>query len=285
MDPDRFIFLRDNSFIFDEIKKLMTNNSPPRGLARIPNLFTLLNLIFGCLAIIFILQTGETIVLLRDEGFTDVNLPEKITWGSFMIFAAAIVDFLDGFIARLFRATSKMGEQLDSLADVVSFGLAPGLILYQLLRISYAQEENGLDISIAWLLPALLIPCAAAWRLAKFNLDIEQRVSFKGVPTPAAALVIASLPLIIHFQTFNLQFLLINKWILYAVIILLTYLMISNLPLIAMKASDLSLKNNLARYILLVLGIIAAITLRWLAVPVIFVLYVIISLAFKNKTS
>lgn len=252
---------------------------------QIPNLFTLLNLIFGCIAIVFILQTSESIVLLQQEGFTEVNLPEKITWGCFFIFAAGVVDFLDGFVARLFKATSGMGEQLDSLADVVSFGVAPGLILYQLLRISFAQEENGLDISMTWLLPALLIPAAAAWRLAKFNLDDEQVTSFKGVPTPAVGLVIASFPLIIHFQTFNLQFAFINKWLLYAIIIVLSYLMISDLPLMSMKMKDLSLRNNLARYILLGLGIIAAISLKWFAIPVIFLLYVIISLAFKNKTT
>jgi CDP-diacylglycerol---serine O-phosphatidyltransferase len=252
---------------------------------QIPNLFTLLNLIFGCIAIVFILQTGESIVLLQQEGFTEVNLPEKITWGCFFIFAAGAVDFLDGFIARLSKATSGMGKQLDSLADVVSFGVAPGLILYQLLRISYAQEENGLDVSMAFLLPAFLIPAAAAWRLAKFNLDDEQQVSFKGVPAPAAGLVIASFPLIIHFQTLNLQFALIDRWLLYATILLLSYLMISNLPLMSMKIKDLSIKNNLPRYVLLVLGIIAAISLKWLAVPVIFILYVILSLAFKNKAT
>ena len=121
---------------------------------QIPNLFTLLSLVFGCIAIVFILQTGESIVLLQQEGFTDVNLPEKITWGCFFIIAAGAVDFLDGFVARLFNATSGMGKQLDSLADVVSFGVAPGMILYQLLRISFAREENGLDTPIAWLLPA-----------------------------------------------------------------------------------------------------------------------------------
>ena len=252
---------------------------------QIPNLFTLLNLVFGCIAIVFILQTGESIVLLQQEGFTDVNLPEKITWGCFFIFAAGAVDFLDGFIARLFKATSGMGKQLDSLADVVSFGVAPGLILYQLLRMSYAQEENGLDISMAWLLPAFLIPAAAAWRLAKFNLDDEQQFSFKGVPVPAVGLTIASFPLIIHYQTLNLQFLFINKWLLYTTILLLGYLMIGNLRLMSMKINDLSIKNNLARYILLVLGIVAAIGLKWLAVPVIFILYVIISLAFKNKAT
>ena len=252
---------------------------------QIPNLFTLLNLIFGCIAIVFILQTDENIVILQQEGFTDVNLPEKITWGCFFIFAAGVVDFLDGFVARLFKATSGMGQQLDSLADVVSFGVAPGLILYQLLRISYAQEENGLDISMAYLLPAFLIPAAGAWRLARFNLDDEQQASFKGVPIPAVGLVIASFPLIIHFQTLNLQFAFINRWLLYAIILVLSYLMVSSLPLMSMKIKDLNIKNNLARYILLTLGIIAAISLKWFAVPVIFVLYVIISLTLKNRAT
>ena len=252
---------------------------------QIPNLFTLLNLIFGCIAIVFILQTGESIVILQQEGFTDVNLPEKITWGCFFIFAAGAIDFLDGFVARLFKATSGMGQQLDSLADVVSFGVAPGLILYQLLRISYAREENGLDISMAYLLPAFLIPAAGAWRLARFNLDDEQQASFKGVPIPAVGLVIASFPLIIHFQTLNLQFVFINRWLLYAIILVLSYLMVSSLPLMSMKIKDMTIKNNLARYVLLTLGIIAAISLKWFAVPVIFVLYVIISLTLKNRAT
>jgi CDP-diacylglycerol--serine O-phosphatidyltransferase len=250
---------------------------------QIPNLFTLLNLVLGCIAIVFILQTGETIVLLQQDGFSQVTLPEKITWGALFIFLAAIVDFMDGFIARLFKSTSKMGEQLDSLADVVSFGVAPGLIIYQLLRISYAQEENGLDTSLVWLLPAFLIPCAAAWRLAKFNLSVDQQESFRGVPTPAAGLVIASIPLIIHFQTFDLQMVFINKWLLYAIIILVSFLMVSNLPFINMKVKDLSIKNNLARYVLLLIGLVAVFSLKWFAVPAIFVAYVILSLAFKNR--
>src|SRR5688572_31237038 len=97
---------------------------------QIPNLFTLLNLVFGCIAIVCILQTGQNIIYIDREGFTSWELPEKVAVGSFFIFAAALVDFLDGFIARLFKAGSAMGKQLDSLADVVSFGVAPGLILY-----------------------------------------------------------------------------------------------------------------------------------------------------------
>src|SRR5690348_16401663 len=134
----------------------------------IPNFFTLLNLIFGCIAIVLILQVGQSIVILNDQtGAYDPFFLEKLTLGGVFIFLAAVVDFLDGFIARLFKATSKMGEQLDSLSDLVSFGVAPGMILYQLLRLSYARQENGLDVSFISLLPAFLFTAAAAWRLAK----------------------------------------------------------------------------------------------------------------------
>ena len=249
----------------------------------IPNLFTLLNLIFGCIAIVCILQTGQSIVYIDPNGFTAVDLPEKIAIGSFFIFAAGLVDFLDGFIARLFKASSEMGKQLDSLADVVSFGVAPGLILYQLLRISFAKETDGLDISVAALLPAFIIPAAAAWRLAKFNIDDSQQFSFKGIPTPAAGITIASLPLIAHYQQFNLQEVLFNKWLLYAIILLLSYLMVSNIPLMSLKFKDVSLKNNLPKYLLVVIAILAAIVLKWVAIPVVFIAYVIVSLTFKNK--
>jgi CDP-diacylglycerol--serine O-phosphatidyltransferase len=113
---------------------------------QIPNLFTLLNLIAGCLAIVFILQTGEGIINYNGQDWK-IYLPEKIWWGSVCIGIAGIIDFLDGFVARLFGAESEIGKQLDSLADIVSFGVAPGLILYQLLRISYISEESGLDTS------------------------------------------------------------------------------------------------------------------------------------------
>lgn len=250
---------------------------------QIPNLFTLLNLVFGCIAIVYILQTGQTILYVEPNGFTSVGMPEKIAFASFFIFAAAVVDFLDGFIARLFKASSDMGKQLDSLADVVSFGVAPGLILYQLLRISYAGESNGLEVPMLALVPAFLVPCAAAWRLAKFNLDNSQQYSFKGLPTPAAGIAIAALPLIIHYQQFNLQEILNNKWIIYGIIILLSFLMVCNLPLLSLKFRDSSLKSNLPKYILAGIAVVAAIALKWVAIPVVFIAYVIVSLAFKNK--
>ena len=249
----------------------------------IPNLFTLLNLAFGFVAIILILQTGQAIVYIDTEGVVQIDLPEKITWGALLIFCAAVVDFLDGFLARLFKATSDMGKQLDSLSDVVSFGVAPGLIIYQLLRITYAREENGIDISIAFLLPAVLIPCAAAWRLAKFNIDEDQQFSFKGLPTPAAGLFVASLPLIIFYGTASVNDYMLNKWVIYIIIILLSFLMVSNLSLMSMKFKDFSFKNNMPKYLLAIIGISAVVLLQWMAVPVILVAYVLLSLLFKNK--
>lgn len=249
---------------------------------QVPNLFTLLNLVFGCLAIIFILQTGETLVT-ENEGTWIAQLPERIWWGSICIGIAAIIDFLDGFVARLFTAESAMGKELDSLADIVSFGVAPGMIFYQLLRISYISEESGLDTTIWALLPALIFPCAGAYRLARFNTDASPQFGFRGVPIPAAGLVVASLPLILLYNYFGLVSVLINKWLLYAIIIVLSYLMISNLSLMALKFKDFTVQNNLAKILLIVLSIIAAIFLQWLAVPVIFILYILLSLAFKNK--
>ena len=234
---------------------------------QIPNLFTLLNLFLGVTAIIFILQTGETLVFLDQEGLVQVHLPEKIAWGALLIF----------------KASSPMGEQLDSLSDLVSFGVAPGLIVYQLLRISYAQEEAGLDVSMAFLLPALIIPCAAAWRLAKFNLDEGQEYSFKGLPTPAAGLFIASLPLIIWFPGIDITSIIYNKWVLYLLVFVLSFLMVSNLPLVGMKFKDFRFQNNAPKYILAAMGIAAILVLKWLAVPFILVAYVIVSLIFKNK--
>lgn len=248
----------------------------------IPNLFTLLNLIFGCLAIIFTLQNG--IVIVADaNGGQWIDIPEKIWMASLFIGLAAAVDFLDGFVARFFNASSEMGKQLDSLADLVSFGVAPGLIIYQFLRLSLAQQSGGLDTSVIWLLPAFIVPCAAAWRLARFNLDNSQSFSFKGMPVPAAGIFIASLPLI--YWNVNEPWvvdLLLNKWFLFGLVLLLSYMMVSNLPLMALKFKDFSVKNNLLKYLLVLIAIAAIFILKWLAVPVIILSYIVLSLIDKS---
>ena len=261
----------------------LTHLQTSKSMKQIPNIFTLLNLFFGCLAIVAILQNG-IVIQYSPDGNQFIDMPEKIGMASLFIGLAAVVDFLDGFVARLFKATSAMGKQLDSLADVVSFGVAPSMILFQFLRMSLAVEENGINTSAILLVPAFIVACAGAWRLAKFNLDDSQSYGFKGVPIPAVGLVIAALPLIYwndpDARVINL---LLNKWVLYGVIIILSWLMVSNLPMMALKFKDYSIKNNIPKLILLAVAVVAAILLHWLAVPVVFVVYIILSLAFKQK--
>jgi CDP-diacylglycerol---serine O-phosphatidyltransferase len=246
---------------------------------QIPAIFTLFNLFFGCMAIVFALQTNAVVIYIDQEFRSSFNIPEKLTWAAACIIIAALIDFFDGFAARLLKATSDMGKQLDSLSDVVSFGVAPAVIIYQLLKFSYAREENGLEVSIIWLIPAFLLAGAAAYRLAKFNLNTDQQYSFKGVPVPAVGLLVASLPLILHFNTIQgMNSLIMNKWLLYTLIIVLSYLMVSNIRMMSLKFPDFTLKTNMPKIILLIISIIAALFLHWAAVPVVFVFYILFSL-------
>ena len=265
-------------------EKEHAQSSESRGLSSvIPNLFTLLNLVFGCLAVVYILQYGLSYTVSETaEAF--VIMPEKIYMASVFIGCAAVIDFLDGFVARLLKATSDIGKQLDSLADIVSFGVAPGLIIYQFLRLSFAQQQGGLDVSALWLLPAFLIPCAGAYRLARFNIDTPQSHGFKGVPIPAAGLLIASFPLIYWYSNTDLIITLFtNQWFWYGVILVVSYLMISTLPMMALKFNGVTVKKLLPFIIIAAVAIIAAILSGWLAVPVAFVAYVLLSLPAKQK--
>jgi CDP-diacylglycerol---serine O-phosphatidyltransferase len=249
---------------------------------QIPNIFTLLNLICGCIAITFILQNGITIA----SNGQSIAIAEKMWMASIFIGIAAVVDFLDGFVARLFNASSEMGKQLDSLADVVSFGVAPSMIVYQFLRMSFVADINGINTPMIFLFPAFIIAAAGAYRLARFNLDTSQSYGFKGVPIPAAGLLLASMPLI-YWYTENefISNLLLNKWFLYALIIVVSGLMVSKLPLMALKFKNVSIQDNLPKYLIVLFTIVAAIFLKWLSVPVVFIAYIILSLAFKNKTT
>lgn len=254
---------------------------------QIPNIFTLLNLVFGCIAIVFALQTDAVNIYQGEDLTTSFNMPEKLTFAAICIGIAAIIDFLDGFIARLFNATSEMGKQLDSLSDVVSFGVAPAVILYQFLRLSFMQEENAFDINFILLLPAFIFAAAGAYRLARFNLDDSQAFGFKGVPIPAAGMVVASLPLVAHYNYFDgsVNGLLFNKWFLYGLILVMSWLMISTLPLMALKFKDRGFAHNMPKILLLVIAVIAAILLKWLAVPVVFICYIALSLTLKYKST
>lgn len=261
-----------------------SGNTRPLWIRSIPNLITLLNLFFGVLAIIAALQTNTIIMYIDQDYSTSFNIPEKLSLAGIFIIIAAAIDFFDGFVSRLLGASSEMGKQLDSLCDVVSFGVAPSVIIYQLLKLSFAREENGLETSMVWLLPAIILACAAAYRLAKFNLATDQQFSFKGVPVPAAGLFVASLPLILHFNEIaGINAFIINKWFLYTTVLVLSYLMVSNLNILSLKFKDYTLKNNVPKLILLVISILAALFLHWAAIPVVFIFYILISFIFSKK--
>ena len=262
---------------------------------QIPNIITLLNLFFGCIAIVYIVQPGlvplynaDSLALVPDVtdlGTQYISIPEQMFMASLFIGLAAVVDFLDGLVARWMKATSAIGAQLDSLADVVSFGVAPSLIIYQFLRLSFAQQENGLDVNTIFLLPAFLIACAGAYRLARFNIDTEKTTYFKGLPIPTNGLLIASFPLIYWTSNFSLVIqLLISPWFWYAVILLMSYLMVSKKPMLALKFSGISIKKLMPFIIIAAVAIISAFFIQWLAVPLSFLVYVILSLFNKQQT-
>jgi CDP-diacylglycerol--serine O-phosphatidyltransferase len=237
------------------------------------------------MAVVFALQTESINIYQSDDITTSFSMPEKLVYASICIGIAAVIDFLDGFVARLLKASSELGKQLDSLSDVVSFGVAPSMILYQMLRLSFIQQENIFSLGIGWLVPAFLFACAGAYRLGRFNIEASGTSGFRGVPIPAAGLVVASLPLIAYYNYFQgtVNTLLFNAWFLYALILVLSLLMISKLPMLSLKFKDYTLKNNMPKLILLIITVIAALILHWLAVPVVFICYIALSLALKNK--
>ena len=246
-------------------------NDPKSFKSHIPNLITSVNLLIGCISISLSFQNKDHLLL-----------------ASILIFVAGIFDFFDGMAARVLHAYSEIGKMLDSLADVVSFGVAPSAILYKLLIISI-NPENTLNAPelLGWLeqvIPytAFLIAIFSAFRLAKFNLDERQVNSFIGIPTPANAFLIASLPFILH-DNIVLQGLILRIYVLVPMIVLLSILLISDIPMISLKFKDLTYKNNKSRYILLIISFVLLILLRFSAVPFIFLLYIIISLIDKPQ--
>lgn len=249
---------------------------------QIPNLITLLNLLMGCLAIVFITQAGLNFTI-DANGENIIVIPEKIYLASICIALAALIDFFDGFIARLLGASSEMGKQLDSLSDTVSFGVAPGLIAYHFLRLSFAHQADGLSISMIYLLPAFLLPCAGAYRLARFNISTTQSQGFQGVPIPAVGLLFASFPLIYWYaETEWMIQLMLNKWFWYGIILIASYLMVSSLPMLALKFTNFHFSKMIPFLLIGLVALVTALIFGWISVPITFFAYVILSLLFKN---
>jgi CDP-diacylglycerol---serine O-phosphatidyltransferase len=230
----------------------------------IPNIITLLNLLSGCLAIIYAFY-GNLII------------------ASLLIFAAGIFDFLDGMAARLLKSYSELGKQLDSLSDGVSFGVAPSIIIFYYYQQIFKQCNpdfnffNANFLQQLLLISAFIIALFSALRLAKFNIDERQSDSFIGVPTPANAFFIASLPFVIEKFPALEQYI-ISAYCLLPMTIILSVLLISEIPLISLKFKNIHFTENKLRYIFLGASLLLLLIFQIAAFPVIFIAYILISI-------
>lgn len=235
----------------------------------IPNFITSLNLASGFAAIVFLFN-GD---------------PVTACW---LILAGMVFDFFDGFASRLLRAYSDMGKELDSLADVVSFGVAPGLIIYTILTKNINPESSGI-LSIKYLLVIAIsafFPVCAALRLAKFNIDTTQSDSFKGVPTPAAALAVVTVILSGHYSDSTLVSSFLNSPAAVMIFsLVISVLMVTRIPLLSLKFHDFGMKGNEGRFLLIALCALLVIIFRFGGIPYIIPAYLgvsIISLLFRK---
>ena len=231
----------------------------------IPSSITLLNLLCGCLS-----------VVCAFKG--------QLPIAAFFIILATFFDFFDGFSARLLHCQSEFGKQLDSLADVVTFGMAPAVIVFQMLKTSvYLPQVSFGDENLMPYI-AFIIVLFSALRLAKFNIDIRQSEIFIGLPTPANAIFIAALPLILWYfngsDTFIAQWsrLIFNNFYFLSVLVfLMSYLLIAELPLMSFKFKTYSWKNNKTKYLFVIFSILLLTILNFIAIPLIIIFYIILS--------
>lgn len=253
----------------------------------LPNLLTLGNLFCGCIAIAYIL-TAQPYISMTFEGagvpsWKWIYGAQQMYFGSIFIFIAGICDLLDGFTARALKIYSPIGKDLDSLADVVSFGVAPSVILFKLLWDALMSEKNAMDVSMLGMAPAFLIACFAALRLAKFNITSDtQKGYFIGMPTPAVGILVASFPLIMWFNPYGVAAYFQHKWLLYGIIALLCWLMVSTIHFIKLMPSKWSLAYAWPQIIIVITAAVSGFILGVAAIPVTFVVYVLLSLIYKH---
>lgn len=224
----------------------------------IPNSITCLNLLSGCFACIFAFQG-------------------QYDWVALCIGLSALFDFLDGMAARLLHAYSPLGKELDSLADLISFGLAPGLMVMHLM--AYNSTFHGMaEYQSWWALSALLIPVFSALRLAKFNIDTRQTTSFIGLPVPANALFwIGICQAVLHMESP------VCGYAIVALVIIFSLLLVSEIPMFSLKFKNLKWKENYLRYLIIVVAAICLISLGLAGLAATIGLYIVLSLLTARK--
>jgi CDP-diacylglycerol--serine O-phosphatidyltransferase len=229
----------------------------------IPNAITCGNLVSGCLSILFLTE----------------DMPIK---AALMIFVAGLFDYLDGFSARLLKVHSPIGADLDSLCDVVSFGVAPGFIMCWLM--DRAADLPSLTLLGIDVLPCLafMLPVFSAIRLARFNIDDTQTTSFRGIPAPGMAIFIASLPLALG-QAGHLTDGALSYWACLGITIIFSLMMVCNLRFFSFKIKSAKWKGNEIRWIFVIIAVVSFAIFRFLALPFIMMVYILMSIFFAEK--
>ncbi|MFA7081114.1 MAG: CDP-alcohol phosphatidyltransferase family protein [Bacteroidales bacterium] len=240
---------------------------------QIPNTITLLNLLCGILAI-YTLYTTESLII-----------------PSVLVIVGAVFDFMDGLAARALKAYSNLGKELDSLADLVTFGVAPSLITVDLLKEFSLSDPFLLKFPFLVFIP-ILMALMSAYRLAKFNIDTRQTMGFIGVPTPANALIWISLPIIYYLETnsihlwgigsqafyTNFTAVLLNPIVILLGSILMSFLLVAELPLFALKFKNFRWKDNKEKFIFLIIALFLIFAFNLYSIPLIIIVYIIESL-------
>jgi len=231
----------------------------------IPNFITLLNLFCGCIAITFVVQ-------------------QQFEMAFYFVCLGIFLDFFDGFFARFFQVSSPLGLQLDSLADMVTSGVVPGLTMfYMMLEAFGLQISDPFSGQYALAFLGFLITLGSCYRLANFNIDTRQTDSFIGLPTPANALFILSLPLVVrHFDSFMLFELLSNYGVLLAISIGSAYILNAEIPLFSLKVKKLTFQDNKLTFFFLAVSLLLLVMLQFLGIPLVILFYIFLSIL-NNK--
>jgi CDP-diacylglycerol---serine O-phosphatidyltransferase len=194
----------------------------------------------------------------------------ELTYATYLIWAAAIFDFLDGFLARQLSSFSLIGKELDSLADMVTFGVLPAMIMFSLF--SYSSSSTYLPYI------SFLLAIFSALRLANFNIDTRQLNNFIGLPTPANALFISSLPVVIAMDQWGINNFILNTITLITITLIFSFLLVAELPLFSLKFKNFAWKSNQIRYIFLTISIVLILSFKFVALPLIILMYIILSI-------
>jgi len=238
---------------------------PENKINQIPNIITGINLISGCIAISMAIQ-------------------DNYEAASYLILLSAILDFLDGFLAKALNAVSSFGKIFDSIVDVVSFGVAPSVLMFKIMVMSLTFNDSTFNLETAdfreniFILSSFLLTLFAAIRLARFTSSDKESEYFRGLPTPASAILVAAISKIATYEISTLQHFIFDNTRLLIFIICVSVLMVVNLPMMKLKFKTAKVRENLIKYLFILGSVILLIVFQIAGLPLVVLLYIVLSI-------